>query len=378
MILKEGYMAKIKLKERKPWWRTALNAAGYMFVIIALAFVVFVQFNQNKNQLFSIFGYSIAVIQSGSMMPRFEVGERVVIRSCNTDNLRKNDIIVFYKYIDNCDKTIHFENITESVETYEKPVLDEIPDIFNQRTSVNIIMGDSNIKLVFHRIMEIWVDDYGVRFFETQGDHNSSSDGKMREDYVAGQYIEISETAKSVLNFVSSPTGLFIIVLIPISILTLLQIKYFAAEMFGVILSKRLIKRKIRYDNKDLKDIEVSKFLSDPEKLYLYDITLKAEKENIKNLLWGDLDDEKLTIQQKIIASSLKKSFILYKDDREKYWDYWIDKEKSNFIKKQLQIARIQANLVLKEGVSDEEAPKKALKIYKELNSNGTENKDAK
>lgn len=370
-------MAKAKIKEKKPWWKIALSISGYAFIIIALVFVVFVQFNQNKNQLFSIFGYSIAVIQSGSMMPDFEIGEKVIIKSCNTDNLRKNDIIVFYKFIDTCDYGIHFEEITETVETYEEPVLDEVPNIFAQRTSVNTVKGFSDVKLVFHRIVAIWVDDYGVRFFETMGDKNyPSSDGKMREDYVAGQYVEISETAKSVLNFVSSPTGLFVIVLIPIAILAILQIKYFSTEMFGVVLAKRLIKRKIRYDDKDLKDIDVSGFLSEPEKIYLYDIVPKIDKENVKKLLWGDLDDNKLTIQQKIIASNLKKSFILYKDDREKYWDYWINKERNNFVKKQLQIARIQANLILKEGVSDEDAPKQASKIFKELNSNGTGNKD--
>lgn len=367
-------MAKTKLKPKVAWWRKALNFAGYAIMIGAVLFVVSFQ-TQNKNQLFSLFGYSIAVIQSGSMLPEYEIGERVLIRNCNTDDLRVGDIIVFYMYTVT-GATTHLTDISNTPEIETNG--DETHNIVKARKSVNDIVNEGR-QLIFHRIHRIMVDEYGFRFFETLGDNNHGSvDGFIYEKYVVGQHINLSETASSILNFVTGTMGLFIIILFPIGILALLQVKYFTEQMFGAMLATKLVQRKIRYDDKDLKDVDVAEFLSEYEKYYIYDLSPEKEKENIIKLFWGDLGDKEMDISQKVEATKLKKSFVLYRQDRDKFWEYWISKEKNPVLKKKMQIHKIQADLILKQGMKDDEAATKAVKIFKETNSDGIGNKGAK
>lgn len=365
-------MAKTKLKPKETWWRKALNYSGYALILAAVLFVISFHTNQNKNQLFSLFGYSIAVIQSGSMVAGgYDIGERVLIRSCNSDNLRVGDIIVFYMYTSTGTST----NLTDITDTPDiQTDGDESSSVVQARKPLADIRNEGK-ELIFHRINRIMVDDYGFRFFETLGDSNNGRvDGFIYEKYVVGQNIALSETVSSVLNFATGTMGMFIIILFPIAILGLLQVKAFTAQMFGAMLANKLIQRKIHYNDKDLKDVDISDYLSDYEKYYVYDVTPQKEKEEIVNLIWGDLDDKEMDIKQKVSATYLKKSFTLYKQDRDKFWDYWIEKEKSNFSHRKLQIYKIRADLVLKQGMSDEEAEIKAVKIFKETNSNGNGN----
>ena len=100
------------------------NILFYVLIVVAIIFIIFLYVGQTKNRLVSIFGYSVAVIQSGSMIDGgFNVGEKVIIKKVNIQELKKDDIIVFYKYSDPADVKLTKTEITDIIDSYVPPEL---------------------------------------------------------------------------------------------------------------------------------------------------------------------------------------------------------------------------------------------------------------
>ena len=170
------------------------NIIFYGVLIFAMIMVVILHFNQGKNQMIPIFGYSIAVIQTGSMIDGgFNIGDKVLVKVPNTDNLRVGDIIVFYKYLDPADNTIIKINITEDIENYEETTEynQEAKNALDESRLTQKEVMEKDAILIFHRITTIYADEFGTRFFQTKGDSNYGADSILvREDFVVGQHVE--------------------------------------------------------------------------------------------------------------------------------------------------------------------------------------------
>lgn len=340
-----------------------INTVIYGVLIVALLFAVFVNINKKDNEITNFFGYSFAVIQSGSMTDGgFNIHDMVIIRTVNTDDLRAGDlttpeddgdIIVFYRYYtDNYPSDSIKIDITDQLDTFvEEENYQTLPE--NVSTKQDAI--NSGASLIFHRIISVKIDQYGTRFFETKGDSNRSADNLIREDFVCAIYVQSSPMISAVFNFIGTPFGLLTIIMVPIILMVFFQLLSFGKEIKSNVFAMKLLSRKIRYKDIDLEKVKLENILTEAEKVYLYDVALKEDKENLAIILWSE---------------GVQESLDIYEKDREKYYQYWLN----NFDKKEiekLQFLKIKADLILKDKSSEENAEQKAKQIFKEKKKNG-------
>ncbi|MDD4685972.1 MAG: hypothetical protein PHI76_01620 [Clostridia bacterium] len=342
-------MANEKIGQVKKIGGLIFNVFSWLIISFVSLAIVVSFFIQNKNQQISLFGYSLAVISSSSMQNDFNIGDKVIVKGAgliNTDDLRKDDIILFYQYADFCDLILspHTE-ITDILETYEEPEYNDA-EIFKERTNITKVQK-MDVDLVFHRITKVFADEYGVRFFETKGDFNKDSDKILiREDYVYGKHIQNSLFVTRTLNFITSTTTMIMLLSLVI-VLGTLQIIILFKKYIGERTARKLMKRKISFYNPILKEKKVYNYLTRAEKIYLYDIAKDKEKDLVVDLFWGDLRVPRSQKGQCKIIILLKKSFKLYKKDRNKFWDFWLSLESNKRKIKRLKKLQIRADLIL-------------------------------
>ena len=167
-------------------------------------------------------------IASGSMKDAgFSVGEYVVVKKTDTDQLKVKDYIAFYSCLPtNASSPSHAtaENL---------PVL---PDNLKET------------KIIFHEIVAISNDSNGHRWFTTKGTNNESADSFMIYDLlVIGKYAKISAGTEKLLNFSMSPLGRVMVVVGIASILAsmyLYQIIITCFELQGIKKNRNKLKGK--------------------------------------------------------------------------------------------------------------------------------------
>ena len=352
---REKKMNSVKNKSVKSKVLSVISTVLYVVLLLLLVFALIANLGKKDNQISGLFGFSFAVVQSGSMIDGgFDVGDMVLIKSVNTDTLKKDDIIVFYKYKDPADNQIlsyvQAHKITDEISagTYQDFSSDD--SVLNRGTTQNAV--NANSMLVFHRIVDIYVDQYGERFFETKGDSNGVKDDILiREDFVCAVYVGSSPFIQDVLQFVTSPTGLCVVILLPILLTIGLQIFSFMSEVRGTTAASKLLSRKLKYKDVDFTKIKVAEYLSEPEKVYLYDITDPEDKLNLAIILWDEGVEEALEV---------------YEKDREKFYQHFFDKFSKSETKK-LKFLKIKADLVKQNPeISEEDIDRQAKVIYKE------------
>lgn len=352
---REKKMNSVKNKSIKSKVLSVISTVLYVVLLLLLVFALIANLGKKDNQISGLFGFSFAVVQSGSMIDGgFDVGDMVLIKSVNTDNLKKDDIIVFYKYKDPADNQVLSyvteHKITDEISsgTYQDFSSDD--SMLNRGTTQNAV--NANSMLVFHRIVDIYVDQYGERFFETKGDSNGVKDDILiREDFVCAVYVGSSPFIQDVLQFVTSPTGLCVVILLPILLTIGLQIFSFMSEVRGTTAASKLLSRKLKYKDIDFTKIKVAEYLSEPEKVYLYDITDPEDKLNLAIILWDEGVEEALEV---------------YEKDREKFYQHFFDKFSKSETKK-LKFLKIKADLVKQNPeISEEDIDRQAKVIYKE------------
>lgn len=130
---------------------------------------------KGQQALATVFNYTGAIVESGSMSPYAEVGDYLIIKKINPEKIKQNDVITFV----------------------------------------------SNGILVTHRIKEIINENNYIKF-TTQGDSNNiSDDEQLDENNVVGKSVAVIPNIGSVIKFISSKIGLTIGISIILLILSL-------------------------------------------------------------------------------------------------------------------------------------------------------------
>lgn len=363
-------MSKKKTEKSSPIG-AIITTIIYIVLLVILVFSIIINVSKKDNQISTMFGYAFAVVQSGSMINGgFNVGDMVIIKEVNTDTLKpcerdstntvieNGDIIVFYDYFDAKDENVNLTNITEEVLNGTYVDFSDPSKAPTDRKTKQYPIDNGTI-LIFHRIISIWVDESGTRFFETKGDSNNSADNKLiREDFVCAKYAQSSPVLQSVLSFMATTTGLIVVILIPVGFLIITQIISFSKEMKVNINAIKILERKIRYNDIDLDSCDIQNYFTEPEKVYLYDISPQEDKANLAIILWSDGVNDALEI---------------YENSREDYYKYFYDKF-SRMDKKTLKKLQIKADLIHKNpNISEEDANLLTKEILKQSKQEGKE-----
>lgn len=157
----------------KKWYKNPGNLLTIILSIILIPILIIncsiiFQANTNEDKIPSVFGHKPFIVLSGSMENEIKIGDLIVVKNVNPENLVEGDVIAF---------------------------------------------RDAQNTVTTHRIIDL-VEDNNTTYFVTKGDNNSSQDQNLVEyDDVEGLYSFRIPGVGTVLNSLASPMVIAIIVL---------------------------------------------------------------------------------------------------------------------------------------------------------------------
>ncbi len=142
-----------------------------LLAVTVLSFYGMIQHRRNPGKLPSVLGFKTMSVLSGSMRPMLEPGDLIISKDVNPEEVKVGDVI-----------------------TYK--------------------VGTNT--LVTHRVIEITRED-GKPAFQTRGDANNTKDGGLvlSEQLVSSFVLNIPKGGY-IVNFIRSPIGLILLILLPI------------------------------------------------------------------------------------------------------------------------------------------------------------------
>lgn len=157
--------------EKKNKIKKLLKYIYYSFFIIIVIFAANIVYQTviKKETETYIFAFKPYIVLSGSMEPNLQIGDMVISKKTNEDEIKIGDIITF---------------------------------------------TDNNKNIITHRVVDIIIKD-GKKLYQTKGDNNSSIDvGVISIENIKGKYsFKISKMGNLITKMIT-PTGLMIIILI--------------------------------------------------------------------------------------------------------------------------------------------------------------------
>ena len=159
--------------EGKKWYKKLSNWFFILIVIILILFLsvnlyIMYQAKTQEDKVPSIFGYKPFIVLSGSMETEIHIGDLVITKEVDPKTLKKDDVIAF---------------------------------------------RDAENTVTTHRIIDL-VDKDGQTLFITKGDNNNTQDQNLVEfDDVEGIYITRIAGVGTMMDNLSKPTTVVIMVL---------------------------------------------------------------------------------------------------------------------------------------------------------------------
>lgn len=149
--------------------------------LVALVLVIIITQRIFNNEQ-SFFGYRIFTVASGSMEPKYTIMDMLLVTDLNSADIKVGDDLVY--------------------------------------------MGQEGTyagKVITHQVIEI-NDDAGKKQFLTQGIANPLSDPLVNEEQVYGKVIHKLSVFSCINKIISTSIGFLLLIILPISILILLEI----------------------------------------------------------------------------------------------------------------------------------------------------------
>lgn len=162
-----------------------ISAILFIICLLLLLLVVATPKDATGNKRVNVAGYSIMNVLTGSMEPTYQVGDIVVIKATNPDELKKDDVITF---------------------------ISSDPDLKGQA--------------VTHRIINI-EEKTGQKKFETKGDNNKVADETLvTQDKVLGKVqFKIPFVGKAVNFMQTNRAAFFLIIILPMLVIMAFEVK---------------------------------------------------------------------------------------------------------------------------------------------------------
>lgn len=151
-----------------------------ILLVLLIAVVGLQRFSNNQK---TILGFRVFNVATGSMVPTYKVGDIIIVKEVDTNDLNVNDPITY----------IGKE-------------------------------GDFTGKVVTHRIVNIEETEEG-KVFHTKGDANDIEDPVIKADQIYGKVVYKSIIISILAKLMNNLTAFYIVVFIPLGILIFLQIK---------------------------------------------------------------------------------------------------------------------------------------------------------
>lgn len=164
---------------------SALATIIFIICLVLLALVMVTPKDAAGNKRVNVAGYSIMTVMTGSMEPAYQVGDIIVIRKTNENELQVKDVITFIS----TDEELNGQPIT-------------------------------------HRIIDI-TEENGQKKFETKGDNNRIADETpVTSDRILGKVqLRIPFVGRAVNFMQTNRIAFFLIVILPMLVIMALEVK---------------------------------------------------------------------------------------------------------------------------------------------------------
>lgn len=169
--------------------RKIVNILTTVLLVLMVALVIFVFISRASGHTPSIFGNRIYRVQTDSMVPTLEVGDVILVRDADPEDIHNGDIITY-----------------------------------------RVTSGELAGQTITHRVAQDPEVRNGVYYYRTKGDREGAvMDAEISYDQVEGKYVNTLAFLNKMYSFFLSPTGLIVF----IGIIILL----FGYEMISLIIS---------------------------------------------------------------------------------------------------------------------------------------------
>lgn len=157
-----------------------------LIVVTAVSFYGMIQHRRDPSKIPSILGFNTLSVLSGSMRPVLEPGDLIITKDIEPEKVNKGDVITY--------------------------------------------RGSTEV-LVTHRVIDI-TEKNGELAFQTKGDANNTEDsGLVLPEQLVGQLILNIPRGGYIVNFIRSPIGFILLILVPIFFLLGGEIKNLLSKM---------------------------------------------------------------------------------------------------------------------------------------------------
>lgn len=171
-------------------------------IIFVLLFVLVVCLQRFSNNEISFLDYRLFTVVSGSMEPKYSIGDVLVAKEVEAKDIKVGDSLSYLG------------------------------------TS-----GQFKDKVITHEVIEIEKDNEGKYLFHTKGIANVAADPVVKEEQVYGIIVHEAKLISLIYGVVAKPAGMFIFVIIPLFYVI-------GSEFLGFLLDKEEEKRKKTKENK--------------------------------------------------------------------------------------------------------------------------------
>ena len=245
-------------------------------------------------------GYSFMQVLTGSMTSEtieingvtyesgHKKGENIVIRSVDTDTLKVGNKIAFVVY-------------AESFNEYYKNERKEISPNANTKYNASFarLLGfypdeiytacKNGSRVVFHHVVEIYEDEFGARWFKTEGSSVGMKDyWVIKEDYVLGIYdtSRSGEVLSVMLNFMTTSLGFYLVILFPVILVGILWLGEVLRNLYYAKLECDVVEQKRKITDEICRKAQIGYRMSNKTKLKVLAQASLEEKQEYINLLW--------------------------------------------------------------------------------------------
>lgn len=260
-MLKGGKMKK-KFKPESKSSKFISILSNCIFVPVMIILVLYFMYAlsiMSKNGVPEFFGQSYARVMSNSMKASgIEKGDIAIIQKTDVSDIKEGDIIAFYYCVYN------YTNLDGTAETANDFKT-------GQKTFKTIIYFHKVYDIQYDSSGNTWFFTYGTSNLRLGGDKNSDdieanykTDKPTRGDHVIGK--KINSPLGGVIQFISSPTGLFILVIVPCAIL-LFVLLLNMIEIIDQMMKEKKKKLEVFEEDPMEREIDVTTIIEENEEI---------------------------------------------------------------------------------------------------------------
>jgi intein/homing endonuclease len=274
-----------------------LNYVIFPAFFVGVFSVMIIFFTFPQNQMPQVFGHSIVRINTDSMVEMgFDIGDVVFVNQNKTKELKKGDIVAFYKIKDKYDNDEYNYNSPTStllvtIDEYEGMLAENVNYQDTYRTTLKTIQ-EKKEPIYFHSINEVYVSPDGIVFYQTKGSNpNASPDGFIRQDFIIAKYTHTPLFLKTIMSFMITKAGMIALVIFPLSLIVGYESLRILKRINTFMFENKVFNRKMRFDDPVLKSYDVPSVMSSPRKAYFWLTSKKEEKDKVFGFLYA-IDDK--------------------------------------------------------------------------------------